>query len=595
MATILPRCSEGRISAATARLTAEETSRHGPTEAVARASCRAIPLARLLWDNPRIGRDGVSGEADMYRALAACVTILLYWTSPAPAQDTPKRGGILTFMIPADSPPSFDGHRENTFATIHAMAPFYSVLIRANPDNPSDTTQFVCDVCTEIPAPTDNGRFYAFPIRGDVKFQDGAALSAADVAASWNEIVNPPAGLISARRGYYSMIDKVEAPDAKTVVFQLKYATAAFLPALADPYAFIYKKEILDRDPHWYEKNVMGSGPFRFTNYQLGQSISGERDPNYYRPGLPYLDGFTGIFADKQAVRVAAIRSGRADIEFRGFPPATRDELTAALGAQITVQESDWNCGALVTPNHARKPFDDARVRRALTLAIDRWNGAAAMARITVERTVGGIVFPGTPLAATKAELEQLAGYWPDIDKSRAEARRLLREAGAESLTFELLNRNVDQPYKFNAIWAIDEWSKIGVHVTQRVLPTGPYDEALRGGDFTVAIDAECQNIVNPLLDGTKYLPRTVSDANYGNYDDPAEIELYERMVRQPDFAPRRALMREFEKRVLDTEAHEIFLLWRYRIVPYRSYVKGWKVSPSHYVNQDLATVWLDK
>ena len=66
-------------------------------------------------------------------------------------------------------------------------------------------------------------------------------------------------------------------------------------------------------------------------------------------------------------------------------------------------------------------------------------------------------------------------------------------------------------------------------------------------------------------------------------------------MVRETDFAKQRALMREFEKHVLDTEAHEIFLLWRYRIVPHRSYVKGWKISPSHYVNQDLATIWLDR
>jgi ABC-type transport system substrate-binding protein len=79
------------------------------------------------------------------------------------------------------------------------------------------------------------------------------------------------------------------------------------------------------------------------------------------------------------------------------------------------------------------------------------------------------------------------------------------------------------------------------------------------------------------------------------DYDDPAEIELYDRMLRETDFARQRHLMRQFEKLVLDTEAHEIFLLWRYRIVPYRSYVKGWKVSPSHYVNQDLATIWLDK
>ena len=69
----------------------------------------------------------------------------------AKAAETPKRGGTLTFMIPADAPPSFDGHRETTFATLHSVAPFYSILIRANPDNPSSTTDFVCDLCTEMP------------------------------------------------------------------------------------------------------------------------------------------------------------------------------------------------------------------------------------------------------------------------------------------------------------------------------------------------------------------------------------------------------------------------------------------------------------
>ena len=227
---------------------------------------------------------------------------MVFVALPATAAETPKRGGTLTYMIPADAPPSFDGHRENTFATIHAVAPFYSVLIRVNPENPASTTDFVCDVCTEIPEPADGGRTYAFPIRDDVKFAGRLALTAYDVAASWNKIVDPPEGVISARRGYYSMIDKIEAPDPKTVVFRLKFATAAFLPALADPYAFIYKKEILDRDPHWFEKNIMGSGPFRFKEYQAGQSISGVRNPDYYHKGLPYLDGFTGIFADKQAI-----------------------------------------------------------------------------------------------------------------------------------------------------------------------------------------------------------------------------------------------------------------------------------------------------
>src|SRR6266571_576400 len=103
---------------------------------------------------------------------------------PASAAETPKRGGTLTFMIPADAPPSFDAHRETTYATVHAAAPFYSVLIRINPDNPSSTTDFVCDLCTEMPSPTDGGRTYTFKIRQDVKFHDGTSLTAYDVAAS---------------------------------------------------------------------------------------------------------------------------------------------------------------------------------------------------------------------------------------------------------------------------------------------------------------------------------------------------------------------------------------------------------------------------
>src|SRR5437764_957362 len=123
----------------------------------------------------------------MREVLAATTGILLSLTSPANAAETPKRGGTLTFMIPADAPPSFDGHRENTFATIHAVAPFYSVLIRVNPGNPASTTDFVCDLCTEMPEPGDGGRTYAFPIRTDVKFEDGSSVTAFDVAASWNK------------------------------------------------------------------------------------------------------------------------------------------------------------------------------------------------------------------------------------------------------------------------------------------------------------------------------------------------------------------------------------------------------------------------
>src|SRR5215472_13491480 len=121
----------------------------------------------------------------MHRLLAVGVVILLLIGFPAVAVETPKRGGTLTYMIPADAPPSFDGHREATFATVHAVAPFYSVLVRVNPENPASTTDFVCDVCTDSRA-VGWGPTYAFPIRDDVRFEDGSVLTAYDVEASWN-------------------------------------------------------------------------------------------------------------------------------------------------------------------------------------------------------------------------------------------------------------------------------------------------------------------------------------------------------------------------------------------------------------------------
>src|SRR5689334_12667202 len=156
--------------------------------------------------------------AGVVRSTAAALGVALIASGPAGADtskaaETPKYGGTLVYMIPADSPPSFDGHRETTFALIHSVAPFYSTLVRINPENPSSTTDFVCDLCTEMPKPTDDGKTWTFKIRQGVKFHDGSPLTAADVAASWNRIVFPPEGVTSARAANYKpLIEKIENP-----------------------------------------------------------------------------------------------------------------------------------------------------------------------------------------------------------------------------------------------------------------------------------------------------------------------------------------------------------------------------------------------
>jgi peptide/nickel transport system permease protein len=210
-------------------------------------------------------------------------------------------------------------------------------------------------------------------------------------------------------------------------------------------------------------------------------------------------------------------------------------------------------------------------------------------------KTVGGIVFPGSPLAATHDELIKLPGLSPDIEKSRAEARALLKEAGAEGLSFEMLNRNVDQPYTIVGTWLVDEFRKIGVNVTQKIVPTGPWLESMRAGDFAVALEANCQDVVNPIADTGRYLPHELYSENFAYHDDPKQVEIYNQMVRETDPAKVRVLMREYEKQILEVGAHQLPVTWWYRILPMRSYVKGWKISSSHYLNQNLANIWLDK
>src|SRR5574342_852002 len=162
-------------------------------------------------------------------------------------------------------------------------------------------------------------------------------------------------------------------------------------------------------------------------------------------------------------------------IQFRGFSPAERDSLVQALGNKITVQESPWDCILMGVINHEKKPFDDKRVRRALTLALDRWEGSKALSRIAIVKDVAGIQVPGTPWATPPDELGKLAGYGRDINASRAEARRLLKEAGAENLSFTLLNRAVPQPYEPVGVWLIDQWRQIGVTVKQNVLESAAW------------------------------------------------------------------------------------------------------------------------
>ena len=519
--------------------------------------------------------------------------LLALMAAPAGAQERPRQGGELVFVVPAE-PPSYDAHREGTFALIHPTAPHYNTLLRIDP-NDRTGTRIVGDLA-ESWTVAEDGRTYAFKLRRGVKFHDGSEMTSRDVKASYDKIIFPPSGVASNRKGIYVNVEAVEAPDRDTVVFRLTWPQGSFLSSLASPFSWIYKADILERDMRWYETHVMGTGPFVFVEHVKGSHWVGRRNPNYWDRGKPHLDGYRALFIKDAAAQVAAVRGERAHIQFRGFSPAERESLVGAMGAKVTVQESPWDCDLLVAMNHERKPFDDRRVRRALTLALDRHEGAQALSRIAIVKAVAGVQVPGTPFATPPAELERLAGYGRDIDKSRAEARRLLREAGVpDGFAFTFKNRAVPMPYEPLGVWLIDQWRRVGLTVRQEVLETAKWVADNRGGDFEVSMDAQCGFMVEPDLDLYKFQSTGVSHNNYGRYTDRVLDELYARQSRAVDPEERKRLVREFEKRLLDEEAHYLYTLQWHRIVPHSARVRGWTITPSHFLNQQLDAVWLSE
>jgi peptide/nickel transport system substrate-binding protein len=528
----------------------------------------------------------------MSRAVAAAALgALAAVAPPAGAQERPRAGGELVFLVPAE-PPSFDAHREETFAVMHPAAPHYSTLLRVDPTDRT-ATRIVGDLA-ESWSTSKDGRTYTFKLRRGVRFHDGGELTARDVKASYDKIVFPPPGIASARKGEYLDVESIEAPDASTVVFRVKWPSAGFLASLASPWNWIYKADLLARDMRWYETHVMGTGPFTFVEYVRGSHWVGKKNAAYWDRSKPYLDGYRALFVRGAEAQVAAIRSQRAMIQFRGFSPPERDSLVQALGSKIIVQESPWECMNPLAINHERKPFDDKRVRRALSLALDRWQGAAALSRISIFRDVTGVLGAGTPFAATPAELERLAGFGRDIAKSRAEAHRLLREAGVpEGFAFTFRNRGLRDPYEPLGVWLVDQWRQIGITVTMETLELGRFYAELRGGNFDVAADFHCSTIVEPDQALSKFQSLGVSHVNYSRYSDPVLDDLYQRQRRTTDRAERRRHIRDFERRLLDEEAHYVFTFQWYRIVPHSARVRGWTITPSHFLNNQLDTVWL--
>lgn len=502
------------------------------------------------------------------------------------AEPEPKRGGTLVFAVDAE-PSNYDCQANVSFAFLHPVAPHYSTLLKFDTEHYPHIVGDLADSWTVSP----DKLTYTFKLRPNVLFHDGSKLTSEDVKASYMRIVHPPPGIVSARKVDFASIGAIDTPTPLSLVFHLEWPDAAMLAGFASPWNCIYEARKLAEDPHFPETHIMGSGPFVFVAHDKGKSWKGARFDGYFQHGKPYLDGYEADFMTGPPV-VQAMQAGRIMAEFRSFTPVERDALQAALGDKITTYESPWLNNLMLVFNTTQKPFDDVRVRRALSLAIDRWGLAEQLSGTTFLKYVGALMRPGSTLAAPEDSLVPLPGFAHDIAASRAEARRLLAEAGQTDLHVTLLNRSIPVPYGPGADAVIEAWRSIGVSATQVKQGTKEWQSALEGGQFAAAIDFEGDFFDDPTQQLTKYVSRDLSPSNYSGSTDRFLDALYIGQAISTDPQQRARIVRDFERHALE-QSYAVPILWWNRIVITSASVKGWYMTPSHFIGQDLTDVWL--
>jgi peptide/nickel transport system substrate-binding protein len=520
--------------------------------------------------------------------VAAFMVALSAASSVAPAGTAAKRGGTLEFAVLVE-PGNFDCHANISFAFLHPIAPHYSTLLKFDAPN---YPQIVGDLAESWSVSPDH-LTYTFKLRPNVLFHDGSKLTSTDVKASYERIAHPPPGVVSVRKVDYAAIGSIETPDPHTIVFHLQWPEAAMLANFASPWNCIYSAAKLAADPQFPKTQILGSGAFVFNEYVKGQYWRGSRWEKYFQPGKPYLDGYRADFMTGAAV-MNAYKAGRIAAEFRGITPVQRDELAEALGDRVEVSESPWLSNLLVVFNTKRPPFNDARVRRALSLAIDRWGAAAKLQDTTFLKYVGGVMRPGSNMATPESELVTIPGFSRDIGASRDEARRLLSDAGVHDLKLTIMVRDIAMPHYAGADLLADSWHEIGITATQDRRSIWDWQKVIDAGDFDVALDFSGDFYDDPTIQLTKFVSHDLSPVNYSGSTDRFLDALFVGQAVTSDPRQRAKIVRDFERHSL-TEAYTVPLLWWNRIVATSASLKGWSITPSHFIGQDLTDVWLDR
>ena len=402
--------------------------------------------------------------------------------SPSAVAKTPKPGGSLSFQI-SSPPPSLDPYTQTSFVNGYMNGLSYSKLYRFKagvPEvSPADNTMET-DLAEKLPEQADPLTFI-FKLKPGAKWQNvapvnGRALTSEDVRYAFDRYMNFEK---SVHKGNYSWVDKIEAPDAQTIKITAKAPYADAVQILGGNLgSYISPKEHAE-SPEAATKMV-GSGPFIHTEFQTGVSLSFKKNADYYDKPYPYLDELKTFITTDQAKRVADFSAKSVDLTWL-FLPDERDQLKKNRpDAKFDEQQG---IGGYIYLRTDKPPFNDKRVRQAISMALNRKAIRDAVSK--GEGVPDQLYHVGFPFARQVKDLPQ-GKLW---DYNVAEAKKLMAAAIGEGKTIETTWDHADaviytQAYVDTATLAQAQLKEIGINVKDQVAPYAQYISTTYQGQY---------------------------------------------------------------------------------------------------------------
>ena len=526
-------------------------------------------------------------------ALLAVIATLAAAGWPAVGQ-TPKRGGILNAMLMED-PPGFSIHESSTISGVWPVAPCYSNLVIFDPLKPVESVETVIAELAERWSWQDSYRNLVLFLRRNVKWHDGRSFTAADVKYTFDAVREAPdaAGKLrtSPRKDWYANVEVIETPEPHTVIFRLKRPQPSLLLMLASGYSPVLPAHVPVAE---LRQRCVGTGPFRQKEYLRGQLLELERNPSYFVPDRPYLDGIRYTIIRERGTRLAALQAGRLDAFLPLEMTKAMADAAKASAPSLVITEVGQNGSDNVVLNHKRPPFDNPAVRRAVNLAMDR---NAYVRGVRQNGAVTGAALMPKPLGfwgLPEPDLRVLPGY-RDPAQDKAEAKRLLAAAGygpGTPLRVELVTRTLSI-YLDLASFVVDQLRLTGVEATLKQLDTAAWFPALSRRDFQIGANLTAGGFDDPdayLFENYK----CGSPRNYTDYCSEEMDRLIDLQSQELDRAKRYKLVADIQRK-LEAEVARPMLGWRKEYFARWPHVKNLVPHNALYNYGRMQEVWLDK